>query len=318
MDTLTRSAKFFISATALSALALTAFLVLAEGLPSGSDVPRFAFIIGITILAYRFHVSFGFKRRIYLDVVAITCAALVLDPGAAALAIGIGAMTGQILRGPIWDEATFNASQAMLQALAGGFLLHRLGWRMDDLTGDPAWMIAAMAVFLMTIYTVNSVMLASIIGLQSGIPIHRVLVESGTSSVEFVSQATQVGAGIFSGLLLTTSLWLGSLVLVPFAALYFILRRNVQHQRHTIVGMLDTLADLVDFRDPYTATHARQVAEIARSIAVEMGLPKEQVDLITMAARHHNLGSLTIADPAQDTLGSLHSTPGTRCARFRR
>jgi HD-GYP domain-containing protein (c-di-GMP phosphodiesterase class II) len=43
-------------------------------------------------------------------------------------------------------------------------------------------------------------------------------------------------------------------------------------------------------KDSYTAGHQRQVADLARAIATEMGLSEEQVDGIRMAGVIHDIG----------------------------
>lgn len=306
MDTLTVSARIYLAFVALTALALTSWLTLVAP-PSSDDSLYIGIVIIMTMLAYRFPISFGFKRRIYLDVVAIGTAAMILDPGPAALAIGIGAVGGQLLKIRMWDECAFNASQSMLQTIAGGLLLGWISWDADGLvTLEPKALLGLVALTL-TIFAINSVLLAGIIGLQSGISPFTVLADSGTSIVELAVQATQVAAAIVATMLIMANVWLAALMIVPCGGLYWLLRRNVQNQKFAMIGMLETLADLVDYRDPYTATHARRVAAIAHQIAGEMGLPQEQVDLISMAARFHNLGSLTFPTLAAETVGGLHS-----------
>ncbi len=68
------------------------------------------------------------------------------------------------------------------------------------------------------------------------------------------------------------------------------LRQNVRHA-------LESLEELVELRDPYTAGHSRRVAQIARGIAIEMGLTAEEVDRVEAAGNLHDLGKLAI-DPA--------------------
>ena len=290
-----------------SAVILTAAFLFSTPSLDRTAISNSAFVAVAAALAYRFPVSFGFKRRIYLDVVAIASAIMILDPGPAAFAIGVGAMAGQLLRDRVWDEASFNTAQAVLQTVAGGMLFDVLDWKLSDLFNASPAAIGGLIALIGVMYAINSLLLAGIIGLQSGISPTKVLIESGTSIIELASQAAQVAAAVIAALLVTTNVLLGVLLLAPCAVLYLILRRNVQQQKFAIIGMLETLADLVDYRDPYTATHARRVADIASAITTEMDLPTEQVDLIRTAARFHNLGSLTITAQPGESVGGLHS-----------
>jgi HD-GYP domain-containing protein (c-di-GMP phosphodiesterase class II) len=50
----------------------------------------------------------------------------------------------------------------------------------------------------------------------------------------------------------------------------------------------------IEMRDPYTAGHQNRVANLARTIAVEMKLPQDKIDGILMAGSIHDIGKLSI------------------------
>jgi len=50
----------------------------------------------------------------------------------------------------------------------------------------------------------------------------------------------------------------------------------------------------VEARDPYMAGHQLRVADLARAIATEMGLPQDTIDGIRMAGSIHDIGKLSI------------------------
>jgi len=50
----------------------------------------------------------------------------------------------------------------------------------------------------------------------------------------------------------------------------------------------------VEIRDPYTAGHQIQTANLARAIATEMGLPQMKIDAIRIAGSIHDIGKLSI------------------------
>ena len=64
--------------------------------------------------------------------------------------------------------------------------------------------------------------------------------------------------------------------------------------RESLEQSIQTIADTVEARDPYTAGHQRRVAELAAAIAREMDLPEEQVTGIHLAATIHDLGKIHI------------------------
>ena len=73
--------------------------------------------------------------------------------------------------------------------------------------------------------------------------------------------------------------------------------------RKAIGGTIQAIVQVVEMRDPYTAGHQRRVADLARSIAVEMGLSPDIVEGIRIAAVIHDIGKVSV--PAE-----LLSKPG--------
>jgi HD-GYP domain-containing protein (c-di-GMP phosphodiesterase class II) len=59
---------------------------------------------------------------------------------------------------------------------------------------------------------------------------------------------------------------------------------------------LASLVEVVELRDPYTAGHSRRVAELARALALQLGLTHEEADAIESAGRVHDIGKVAI-DP---------------------
>ncbi len=66
-----------------------------------------------------------------------------------------------------------------------------------------------------------------------------------------------------------------------------------------------TLAKIIDARDPYVHGHAIQVANYARAIASELGLPADQVELIRQAAFLHDIGKIGISEAVLHKPGKL-------------
>ncbi len=89
------------------------------------------------------------------------------------------------------------------------------------------------------------------------------------------------------------------------------LRTRVEHEQHATIlrqsleQSIQTIADTVEARDPYTAGHQRRVGELATAIAREMGLPEEQVNAIHLAAIIHDLGKIKIPAEILNKPGKL-------------
>ena len=59
-------------------------------------------------------------------------------------------------------------------------------------------------------------------------------------------------------------------------------------------GLLTTLSEIIDLRDPYVLGHSKLVSKYATNIAKTMGLKEKQIDLIRRASLLHDIGKLGI------------------------
>jgi len=72
------------------------------------------------------------------------------------------------------------------------------------------------------------------------------------------------------------------------------LNKTLINLRKALGTIIQVLVSAVEARDPYTAGHQVRTADLARSIAMELKLPGEQVDGIRMAGSIHDIGKLSI------------------------
>jgi PAS domain S-box-containing protein len=72
------------------------------------------------------------------------------------------------------------------------------------------------------------------------------------------------------------------------------LRNTLDSLRKAFGATIQVMVAAVEVRDPYTAGHQVRSANLARSIATEMGLPQEKIDGIRMAGSIHDIGKLSI------------------------
>jgi HD-GYP domain-containing protein (c-di-GMP phosphodiesterase class II) len=64
----------------------------------------------------------------------------------------------------------------------------------------------------------------------------------------------------------------------------------------TYLQFVETMAQALDARDPYTAGHSLRVAEYSRALALAMGLSKEDAETIHVASQLHDIGKIGIPD----------------------
>ncbi|MBU0567541.1 HD domain-containing protein [bacterium] len=84
------------------------------------------------------------------------------------------------------------------------------------------------------------------------------------------------------------------------------LRENLKKLRRVMGEVIHAIALTVEAKDPYTAGHQQRVADLARSIATEIGLEKERIEGIRMAGVLHDLGKISIPGEILNKPGLLN------------
>jgi PAS domain S-box-containing protein/putative nucleotidyltransferase with HDIG domain len=71
-------------------------------------------------------------------------------------------------------------------------------------------------------------------------------------------------------------------------------QENMERLRRGLAATVQAISMAVETRDPYTAGHQKRVADLARAIATEMGVPADQIDFIRIAATIHDIGKISV------------------------
>jgi HD-GYP domain-containing protein (c-di-GMP phosphodiesterase class II) len=79
-------------------------------------------------------------------------------------------------------------------------------------------------------------------------------------------------------------------------------RRRSEAMLHQLIN---TLVNVVDLRDPFSANHSRRVAQVARSIGEEMGLDDLEIKTLNIAGSLLNLGKIFIPEELLIKPGTL-------------
>ena len=72
------------------------------------------------------------------------------------------------------------------------------------------------------------------------------------------------------------------------------LNRTLETLRQAMGATLRTLALAIETKDPYSAGHHKRTADLARTIAMEMGLPDDTLEGIRTAATFHDIGKIPL------------------------
>ena len=85
------------------------------------------------------------------------------------------------------------------------------------------------------------------------------------------------------------------------------IQESQAHLEKATVEFIETMAQALDARDPYTAGHSNRVSVNSTTIAEAMGLSREQVEIIRIGAKLHDIGKIGIPDAVLQKPGRLTS-----------
>jgi HD-GYP domain-containing protein (c-di-GMP phosphodiesterase class II) len=216
-------------------------------------------------------------------------AVIVLGPWAAALVAAFGVLAVDGLRGRHWSKVAFNASAFAAAALGAGLTFELAGGHPGQLhlPGDFA-AVAAMALVHML---VNTGLVASIIAATSARSPWPIMVESTRS--ELPATVEEVGLGVLVALCVLVQPWALAALVPLLVAVYHAHSRLAMLRRET-ARALETFANVVDERDPYTYRHSLRVADSVRRLAQGLRLPSSHVFRLHWAGRLHDLGKIAV------------------------
>lgn len=71
-------------------------------------------------------------------------------------------------------------------------------------------------------------------------------------------------------------------------------QRGIDRLRKALGATVGAIVAVVEMRDPYTAGHQRRVADLARTIATEMGLESDRIEGLRIAGTIHDIGKIVV------------------------
>ncbi len=308
MRTLPRRAQIYIIFLALAAL-LGAVAVLPTLMAQPTLWSIVLLFAGLICLSDLFPIVMPFPGDAEMTVSGAVQAAVAIlfGPAAAIWAALLGTLVAEAILRRAPHKATFNISQMVITFGAMGSLYRML----SDGSPNPlnsAQNAAALALLALFYYVVNTGMVALIIAFVNKIS------ASYVWKVSFRNIAwhelTMVPLGAMIAILWESSPWAIVLMILPLAVVRTSLLQSSTLQLQTM-ETLTALADTIDQRDPTTYEHSQRVAMFAEMIAKEMGLPQDQVELISMSARLHDVGKIGMSNallykPQQFSLEEWH------------
>lgn len=259
--------------------------------------------LSITIaLIHRIPVS----HRIDITVTAgIAFAIILLQPFAWAIwttmlgtALAYGYLNLYLRRWP-WYNGAFNVGAHVITAATSAFVYQNLAGSSVFLR-SPQNVMAVMAAGI-TYICVNTGLVALVIAVREG----RNLWHTWVSGLEKTGPeyVTLILLGTLTAVAYNYHWWTISLMILPLVIVYHSLRTS-QELRVQTIEAVKALADTMDARDPYTFEHSRRIVEYAEGVARELGLPADEIEIIKLSARVHDLGKIGIRDDVLNKKGT--------------
>src|SRR5438128_8371842 len=207
-------------------------------------------------------------------------AVLIVGPWAAAVVAAFGVLFVDRMRGASWSKLAFNASNFALATFAGGQAFQLAGG-VPGVLDLPA-KLGAVAVLAGVYGAVNAILIGGIIAFTSGRRISRTIF--GAFRSELPTTIAEVGLGVLVAVCALKSPWAVA-ALVPLLIADYQARYRLAMLRRETARALETFANVVDERDPYTFDHSARVGEYVRRLAKALGLPATDVFRLHWAGR---------------------------------
>ncbi|MGH2343769.1 MAG: HD-GYP domain-containing protein [Chloroflexota bacterium] len=271
---------------ALAALAVTWHQAGLADLKTGNLI--LAAILGAAILhslIYPIHVSRGFKIAVHT--IPLFLLAVLVPPAlaatTAACALFIGEIAQRHVKGQYISDMASTVGRTALAVLLSALTAQAFAWPF----GLP--IIAAAAVLFVADTLTVALEIGAITGDRPFRVVRLVIREGGAA------EATLYVIGLLGALAGREQVWSIALLLLPAILLRRLLKRGMEVQEQTRT-LLEHMADAVDLRDAYTGGHSRRVTEYTAAILRAMSIRGPEADLITAAARVHDIGKIAIPD----------------------
>ncbi len=215
-------------------------------------------------------------------------ATLVLGPtwGAAIAAVDYGVAQLIERRAPL--KIAFNVAQHALAVVVAASVYESLGGVIPLRTLDGS--LVPFAALVISFFTINSGAVSAAIALSERRRFDEVWLRNTGDLVGYDLVASALALGI-AWLYMRSGIVGIAFVVLPILFLRHTYLVNVQLQA-TNRELLDLMVKAIEARDPYTSGHSQRVAEVARTLALEMGLHFREVDNIRTAALLHDVGKI--------------------------
>lgn len=278
-------------------------LVLAAAMgtvPQAIDPLVFATLLVMTASARRWPIHVSTKMKVTTDDAATFAAALLFGPFVSMQLVLWSSLVPSRLptRTPLYNRL-FNAAVKALAVGTAAAVYASTAVNGGALANPVPTVLAASTCYLIGVSLVDLVVALQLRRdpIRAWWPVHR---------REIASHAALYAIGGLGAAVADDHAWALLLLVGPAIVVSLSLRQSARLREQTRAAITQ-LADLIDRRDKYTYGHSQRVAEYAQRLAGRMKLSLGQIDVVTEAARLHDLGKIATPDRVLLKAGPLSS-----------
>jgi hypothetical protein len=247
-----------------------------------------ALLAATVALSYQLPIHLGPNVKVYVGTASLYLLAVLASPLLAAPAAGLSVFLGTWLSRQIDaypSDLVTDSGRRVVVVLLGSAVAHVP----VSASHSAVPSVAAAAVLWLGEMLSSPLIFCPITGAPPLQVVKGVVREAG------VTEGVQYLVGMLGAFAAFSSSWTLFLLAVPNLLIYRV-SKDTKEMRDTTRHVLESMADMVDLRDPYTGGHSRRVAGYARGILQAMGLHGPEVQLVISAARLHDIGKISMPD----------------------
>jgi HD-GYP domain-containing protein (c-di-GMP phosphodiesterase class II) len=242
------------------------------------------------VLTYAFPIYIRHNLKVCVFSIPLFLLAALLPPALAGCAALLALLGGELSvhsqRGTYPSDIATNVGRWTVIVLMGSLVAH-LHIPVSDLVIRDLLLLTVAALMWVGDLLTLPLVLYPISGEH---PIRLIL---GTVRESGLVEATQYGVAVIGVLLAMQQVWTLAMLVVPAGLVYLAFRKEVDADTFRV---LESMADTIDLRDPYTVEHSRRVAKLVADILHELGMHGQEAKQIITAARIHDLGKVSLPE----------------------
>jgi HD-GYP domain-containing protein (c-di-GMP phosphodiesterase class II) len=295
--------RVFVWLVAVIAGAVLAVSLFFTSMPSGTELSAAAILLAMVAAAHLYPLHLAPRRKMSADTAPAFAAALLLPLPFAMLVSVLGIGAGEIRRRTVRIQLVYNVAVAALRAAAAAVVFDAIAPTMLSANDvEPAATTAAIVVSAVAMYLANVGLIDAVVAVQQRRNPLQGWWERRRRQLPYEVSLYLLGAMVG----VVGARWPAALLLLaaPSVVVYRALRDGVAAREQTRLG-LEELADVIDTRDRSTMDHSKRVANLARTLALRLGMPADEVDAVYLAARVHDVGTIGIKSGALTKAGTL-------------